>query len=53
MDGEKDSTKNYGCNILVTPSMAWYTKEALEEDTRIWVESVVSLIDGKPINVVN
>jgi len=53
MDGEKDSIKNYGCNVLVTPSMAWYTKEALEEDTRIWVESVVSLIDGKPINVVN
>ncbi len=53
MDGEKDSIKNYGCNVLVTPSMAWYTKEALEEDTRIWVESVVSLIDGNHINVVN
>lgn len=53
MDGEKKDIKDYGCNILVTPSMAWYTKEALEEDTRIWVESILSVVDGEPINVVN
>lgn len=53
MDGEKDSIKDYGCNILVTPSMAWYTKEALAEDTRIWVDNIISVTDENPINVVN
>lgn len=53
MDGEKKDVKDYCCNILVTPSMGWYTKEALEEDTRIWVESIIAVIDENPLNVVN
>jgi lactate dehydrogenase-like 2-hydroxyacid dehydrogenase len=53
LDGEKESVQNYGCNVLVTPSMAWYTEESLDECYRIWVENILSVLDGKPINLVN
>jgi lactate dehydrogenase-like 2-hydroxyacid dehydrogenase len=53
LEGEKEDIKNYGCNVLVTPGMGWYTQEALDEDTRIWVESVLSVTNGSQINVVN
>jgi len=31
---------------------AWYTKEALEKASEIWTESLVSLAQGKPVNLV-
>lgn len=40
-------------NILVTPPIAWFTKEAVENDFRIWVENIESVAKGKPQNVVN
>jgi lactate dehydrogenase-like 2-hydroxyacid dehydrogenase len=53
LEGEKEDQKDYHCNVLITPGMGWYTQEALDEDTRIWVESVLSVTEGNPINVVN
>lgn len=44
---------NFEGNILVTPPIAWFTKEAFLEDMRIWVENVEFVIKGKPQNVVN
>lgn len=32
---------------------AWYTKEALERAMEIWTNSIISLVKGKPINVVS
>jgi len=32
---------------------AWYTKEALERAAEIWTNSIVSIAQGKPINVVS
>lgn len=50
----KDKTiKDFEGNVWVTPPIAWFTKEAFEEDMRIWVKSIQSVIKGKPINVVN
>lgn len=40
-------------NVLVTPPIAWLTKEAFEEDMRIWIESVLSCVNKNPINVAN
>jgi len=44
---------NFGGNILVTPPIAWFTKEAFLEDMRIWVENIEFVIKGKPQNLVN
>ena len=52
-ESEKEEMGNYTGNVLVTPPIAWYTKEALNEDMRIWVDSIISCIQNKPINVVN
>ena len=40
-------------NILVTPDVGWYTKESLERNISIWIDSIVSVYKKSPINVVN
>lgn len=44
---------NFEGNILITPPIAWFTKEAFDEDMRIWIENVLSVIKGTPQNIVN
>jgi lactate dehydrogenase-like 2-hydroxyacid dehydrogenase len=44
---------NFEGNILVTPPIAWFTKEAFMEDMRIWVENIGSKVKGNPVNIVN
>lgn len=53
LDEDKVKMKNYGCNVMITPHIAWYTKESFEEDYRIWVECILSVVDNSPINVAN
>ena len=31
----------------------WYTKETVEQKMKIWIDSIISVIKGKPINLVN
>jgi len=40
-------------NILITPHLAWATKEARKRLMNGVVENVVAFLSGKPINVVN
>jgi phosphoglycerate dehydrogenase-like enzyme len=53
LDDDKRKMTNSKSNILITPHIAWYTKEAFKEDFRIWVECICSVVQGNPINVVN
>lgn len=51
---QKEKTLNdFEGNIWVTPPIAWFTKEAHEEDLRIWLKCIESVIKEEPINVVN
>ncbi len=45
--------REYKSNIFVTPPNAWYTKEALARMFEIWIDSMISIADGKNINQVN
>jgi phosphoglycerate dehydrogenase-like enzyme len=45
--------KNLKGNILVTPSIAWYTYEASQKNMELWTENILSAIKGTPLNVVN
>jgi len=47
------SINDFKGNIWITPPIAWYTKEAVMEDFRIWVENVLSYAAGKNQNLVN
>jgi len=53
LDEDKVEMKDYGCNVMITPHIAWYTKESFEEDYRIWVECIISVVENNPINGVN
>lgn len=39
-------------NAFLFKGFGWYTKEALERNKEIWIENIVSIAQGKPINVV-
>lgn len=52
-EAEGKKMEEYKGNVLVTPPIAWYTKEALVEDMRIWIESISACADKNPINLVN
>ena len=40
-------------NIFVMGNNYWYTKELVEEKMKIWINCVISIIEGKPRNLVN
>ena len=40
-------------NAIGLKGFAWYTRDALDRAMEIWTNSVVSLVKGKPINVVS
>jgi D-lactate dehydrogenase len=40
-------------NVIITPHIAFYSKEAEEEIKKTTVENIKSFIDGKPVNLVN
>jgi glycerate dehydrogenase len=52
-ESDKHSINDFKGNVLVTPPVAWFTKEAFEEDMKIWVETIISCVRNKPKNVVN
>jgi len=39
-------------NVIITPHIAFYSKEAEEEIKKTTVENIKSFVDGKPINLV-
>jgi glycerate dehydrogenase len=53
LDDDRRGMEDSDANILITPHMAWYTKEAFAEDFRIWTECILSITNDDPINVVN
>lgn len=47
----KDKTIENG-RILQTGHTAWYSDEAIERGTEEWVKNIISLAEGKPLNIV-
>lgn len=52
MESEEKNMNDYQGNVYITPPIAWFTKEACEEDIRIWVENIVSCVKNKPQNII-
>jgi phosphoglycerate dehydrogenase-like enzyme len=53
LESEEKKLIDFEGNILITPPIAWFTKEAFEEDIRIWVENIISVTKNQPQNVTN
>lgn len=50
----KEKTINdYEGNVFVLFGTGWYTKETVEKKMRIWIENIIGVINGKPLNLVN
>ncbi len=53
---EGDNTKtltSYSGNVWALPAIAWYTQDSLQNSLHVWVDDIVSFVQGKPQNVVN
>jgi glycerate dehydrogenase len=50
---EDESINNFKGNVLAFPTIAWNTKESHDELMRIWSNTIMAAVMGKPINVVN
>ncbi|PIV37521.1 hypothetical protein COS31_04265 [Candidatus Roizmanbacteria bacterium CG02_land_8_20_14_3_00_36_15] len=44
---------DYEGNVFPIYINNWYTKETVEQKMKIWIDSIISVIKGKPINLVN
>lgn len=44
---------NFKGNVMVTAPYDFYTKEAIDRLIAIWVDNVISVVNGKPQNIVN
>jgi len=53
LEDDNKTTIDYEGNVFVMPHNNWYTKETLDEKMKIWIETIISVIKGKPINLVN
>jgi len=53
LEDDKKTTVDYKGNVFVMPPNNWYTKETIDEKMKIWVDSIISVIKGKLINLVN
>lgn len=38
--------------VIGLKGFSWYTKEALDRAMEIWTNSIVSIVEGKPINII-
>ncbi len=50
--GDK-TMSDYEGNVFPIFINNWYTKETVEQKMTMWIDSIISVIQGKPINLVN
>jgi lactate dehydrogenase-like 2-hydroxyacid dehydrogenase len=52
-ESENKTINDFEGNVYVSPTVAWFTKEAFKENMRIWVENIISAANNNLINKVN
>lgn len=52
-ESEDQNFTDFIGNIFVTPPIAWFTREALAANMKLWTETIISVAQGKPEHVVN
>ena len=45
--------KDFEGNVFPAPEVGYYTKQTLDNESKIMTESILGIIKGKPVNVVN
>lgn len=53
LESAEKNINDYEGNVFVMFNNNWYTKETIDKKMKIWVDSIISVIKGKPINLVN
>ncbi|KKU90859.1 MAG: D-isomer specific 2-hydroxyacid dehydrogenase NAD-binding protein [Microgenomates group bacterium GW2011_GWA1_48_10] len=52
-ESEDKTPLSYEGNVFPAPEIGYYTKQTLDNESRIMTDSIVSIFEGKPVNVVN
>ena len=52
-ESDKRTPLSYKGNVFPAPEIGYYTKQTLDNESRIMTDSMISIIEGKPVNVVN
>lgn len=52
-ESEEELVTKFKGNVFAAPEIGYYTKQTLDNESRIMTDSMISILEGKPVNVVN
>jgi phosphoglycerate dehydrogenase-like enzyme len=52
-ESEEERVTEFEGNVFPAPEIGYYTKQTLDNESRIMTDAMISILEGKPINVVN
>ncbi len=52
-ESDEKTPLSYKGNVFPAPEIGYYTKQTLDNESRIMTDSMISIIEGKPVNIVN
>lgn len=52
-ESDDKTVLDYEGNVFITRKNNWYTKETIDKKMVIWIDNIISIIKGKPNNLVN
>lgn len=52
-EGDEEIVTKFKGNVFPAPEIGYYTKQTLDNESRIMTDSMISILKGKPVNVVN
>jgi D-3-phosphoglycerate dehydrogenase len=52
-ESDEKTVLDYKGNVFPAPEIGYYTRQTLDNESRIMTDSMVSILEGKPINVIN
>ncbi len=52
-ESRKGAINDFNGNVFPAPEVGYYTKQTLDNESKILTDSIISIVKGKPINEVN
>jgi glycerate dehydrogenase len=52
-ESKTEKVTDFVGNVFPAPELAYYTRQTLEKESKIMTESIMSVVNSKPVNVVN
>lgn len=52
-ESSEEKIGDFKGNVFAAPEVGYYTYQTLDNESRIMTDSIISILDGKPVNAVN